>query len=335
MELRNVNKIVLASALITVTVGVGLARLPAFRLSTNPTGDARISEALRAGARTGHHHLAAFVLVDGDVCFGGLGADETSEFEIGSITKVFNGELLDQAVERDELTYSTTVAEILGERAEGSMLADVTLLELATHTSGLPRLGKQKPRNILAALIGRNPDVGQTRDFVIDSALSARLKDRGKENYSNLGHAFLGQLLAESAGVSYAELIQRDIFTPLGMTDSYVALPGTVGPDAPRGVGGFGLPVQPWESDGPAPAGAIRSTPRDMVKFAQAIVDKQTPNPVWALNDDYFWHNGSTFGFADELRIYPERRAAIYAAGDTCAEINTVIEALQQSVWHE
>lgn len=335
MKLQNRVKLAIVGASIAISAAIGLAVLPVSRLSTNPTGDTTIWKALRTGAQNGHHNLVAFVVVDGNVRFGGLGADETTEFEIGSITKVFNGELLDQAVERRQLSYHTTVADIFGKRAEGSEVANITLLELATHTSGLPRLGKQKLRNIFAGLVGLNPYVDESRDFVIDSALAAQLKGRGEENYSNLGHALLGHLLAKSAGLSYAELVQRDIFTPLGMVDSYVALPGTVGPDAPRGVWGLGLSVQPWEMDGYAPAGAIRSTPRDMAKFAQAIVDKREPNPAWIRNEEYFFHVGATYGFTNELRIYPKQRVALYLAGDTGAGVGTVIDAVSAAALQE
>ncbi|WIM68057.1 serine hydrolase domain-containing protein [Corynebacterium breve] len=306
---------------------------PPARLSTTRTGEPEIAELLRKHAGWGHNNLSAFILVDGRVRYGGLGSDQATEFEIASVTKTFNGELLDQAVERGDVAYTTTVADIIGERAVDSELADVTLEELATHTAGLPRLGKTKLRNAVAMVIGANPYVGEDTDYVMDQALRAKLTDRGTENYSNLGHAVLGHLLAENAQLAYPELLQRDILTPLEMHSTYVALPGTVGPEAPRGVWASGRSVEAWEQEGYAPAGALRSTPEDMAKYAQAIVDKHDPNAVWVKEDNgTFWHNGASFGFTNDLIIDPASGTAVYVAGDTGSRVNYLAEDLLKAV---
>ncbi|WP_169332163.1 serine hydrolase domain-containing protein [Corynebacterium lubricantis] len=288
------------------------------RLSTTPTGDPTISSFLAENAKLGFHNLSAFVLRDDEVRYGGLGSDETTEFEIGSITKTFNGELLDQAVTRHELTYKTTVGEILGERAADSELKTVTVDELVRHTSGLPTLPNMPLHSELAALKLQNPYAGITVDDLISQALSTPLKNRGEMAYSNLGHALLGQLVAIRAGLSYADLLQRDILTPLEMDDTYVAATGTVKPEAPRGKKWWGGYYEAWEMDGYQPAGAIRSTPIDLAKYARAIVDEQEPNAAWVQESDgSFWHNGGTFGFSSKLIVYPAERLAVFLVGDT------------------
>ena len=85
------------------TGGISAVLAAALMLSTGPrdisvasehTGDTEISSALEHLAENGHHNLAAFTYDDGEARFGGLGADEHTEFEIGSITKTFNAELV-------------------------------------------------------------------------------------------------------------------------------------------------------------------------------------------------------------------------------------------------
>jgi CubicO group peptidase (beta-lactamase class C family) len=69
----------------------------------------------------------------------GIGAETGDRFEIGSITKGLTGMLLADAIDRGDATLRSTVVDLVAEVA-GTPLADVSLLELATHTSGLPRM---------------------------------------------------------------------------------------------------------------------------------------------------------------------------------------------------
>lgn len=192
-------------------------------LSQVQTGDRRLAGVLAAlVAEAGDnayplHNIATFVFEDGKALFAGLGADEHTEFEIGSVTKTFNADLLEQAIELGEATPGTTVEEVFGERVSGTPVSPVTLEELANHTSGLPRTGKQKLSNKVRAVLGLNPDVGITVDDVVDQAVAAQVEGRGTENYSNLGHDLLGLLLAESAGTNYPGLIKQRVLNPLGM----------------------------------------------------------------------------------------------------------------------
>src|SRR5579862_4159035 len=66
--------------------------------------------------------------------FGGVGAD--SVFQIGSVTKAFTGLLLADSAARGEVNLSDPGTDYLPAASPGQ----VTLVELATHTSGLPRL---------------------------------------------------------------------------------------------------------------------------------------------------------------------------------------------------
>src|ERR1051326_613624 len=66
--------------------------------------------------------------------------DGNSLFQIGSVAKVFVAMLLAQSVEEGQLHYEDTVRSILPTNIVVSADAGrVTLYELATHTSGLPR----------------------------------------------------------------------------------------------------------------------------------------------------------------------------------------------------
>src|SRR5699024_9318819 len=121
------------------------------------------------------------------------GADENTEVEIGSVTKTFTTELLRQQVESGDIDLQTTVGDII--EVEGSEVSDVTMVELANHTSGLPRLDKDN-LGLVRTIFTEHPYAGITQDDVFDAARNASLSDGGEQSYSNFGAALLGQLLA-------------------------------------------------------------------------------------------------------------------------------------------
>lgn len=316
---------------------IAAAIAAALMLSTGPrdisvasehTGDAEISSALEHLAEDGHRNLAAFTYDDGEVRFGGLGADEHNDFEIGSITKTFNAELVRQFIDAGELSLDTQVQELID--VPSAPVADVTIEELLNHTSGLAPTESLSLADMFVANIrdGGNPYRRDTPQDVLDAAGSAELNNRGEEQYSNYGHALLGQLLAIHAGVPYDELLCTRIFEPAGMTSTYVAMPGTVD-DAPTGLAANGHPAGPWDMDGWAPAGAIRSTAADMAKYVEWVSLHGMPDYGWSSLDEdgeeITFHNGGTGGFRTMLVWDPEDDSrATFVAGDTEAWVDAL-----------
>ncbi|AKK02916.1 serine hydrolase domain-containing protein [Corynebacterium epidermidicanis] len=289
------------------------------RLSSRPTGNAELATAIKSNAPKGAHEVAGFVYTPEQTSFAGLGADENTEVEIGSVTKTFTAELLRQAVERGEVTLDTKVKDIID--PHGAAIGEATLAELANHTAGLPRNPGLDP---LALVVERNPYAKVSRDDVINLALEAKLKNQGTRTYSNLGVAFLGQLLAKKSGRSWEDMVQEDILTPLNMRDTYVAKPGTTAqhPTASHGLNSRGRAAAKWEMDGYAPAGAIRSTPADMAKFVAHVHDHGVPEFAWRHDDDSIWHNGGTGGYSTMLVFTPDQQKAAFVVTDTTASVN-------------
>ena len=318
--MRYLIAIAVGLAVTAAAVLLGPARITP---STQHTGDPTLAATLAEHATTGHHRLAAFTIDGGETTFAGLGADEHDEFEIGSVTKTFTaGILADRGLEE------TTVGEIID--ASGSDIADITLRELADHTSGLPRLaGLPWWTMFTTAVTGGNPYAGITRENVIDAALGAPLSDRGEYSYSNLGSALLGQLLAIEADTTYEQLLAGRYLEPLDMADTYPMADGSVSPDAPRGLLSTGDRAEPWEMGGYLPAGGLRSTPADMARYATRLLEDGVPDLAWGVDDDGTRrHNGGTYGFSTTLLVNPETGRAVFVAGDTEHDVETVADAL-------
>jgi D-alanyl-D-alanine-carboxypeptidase/D-alanyl-D-alanine-endopeptidase len=194
-------------------------------------------------------------------------------FEIGSISKVFTGLLLANAVESGKLRLDTTLAELLGPRQKFAdpKVGKITLRQLATHTSGLPRL----PDNM-----GPNPDDADDPYAAYDRkqarAYLTKVKLAGDPpypaSYSNFSMGLLGDLLAEAAGKTWEELVKEKITGPLGMPDTVVVLsPEQQTRLAPPYAGKE--PGHNWTFQAMAGAGALRSSAADMLRFGEALIE--------------------------------------------------------------
>lgn len=251
------------------------------------------------------------------------------------VTKALTGMMLADAIERGELSMDSTAAELLP-TLDCTRAATVTVRELCTHTSGLPRLPvdpRTAARVAMFAFVGLDPYRGTTASRVIALAGRQRLRRRGQAAYSNLGAALLGQILAGRAGCSFPDLLRARVFIPLGMSSAAVA---TRQQKAAPGWSATGLPRAPWGQDGYAPAGGVIATIGDMARLLTAILDRTAPGygsltPVpdvettrpnrrsgmfWMIDslpseNAMIWHNGATGGYSAFLAIFPETRQAV------------------------
>ncbi|MBU5654146.1 beta-lactamase family protein [Corynebacterium aurimucosum] len=326
--MRRISLAVIAAiAVATVLLITGPQRIA---LAKDKTGDETLAAQLEEHSEPGFHNLTAFTLKDGKATFAGLGSDEHTEVEIGSVTKMFTGELTHQLVEEGKLKPDTTVGEVLD--VGNAPVADVTVRELLDHTSGLPRLASASLLSSLAlGVTGSNPYEGETVEDIMAAATKAELKGRGEESYSNLGYGLLGNMLETVAGQPYEQMLKERIFEPAGMTETYLMMPGSVPDDAPRGLTPTGRHAEPWEMDGSAPAGAIRSTASDMAKFAEWFMDNGDIAYGWQPPSEDkagYWHNGGTYGYSTMLIIDPATKRATFANNDSLAGTENLAQAL-------
>src|SRR5262245_10769648 len=149
--------------------------------------------------------------------------DGTTIYEIGSVTKVFTGLLLAEAVTRGEVTLDTPLSKLLPSDVKPPKHDDqeITLEELATHFSGLPKLPANMPADTFA-----NPyaDYGRDKLFAFLNGYRLARTPGTAFEYSNLGAGLLGTLLSDKAGSTYEDLLRRRITAPLAMTNTTIAL---------------------------------------------------------------------------------------------------------------
>ena len=262
--------------------------------------------------------------------------DGDTIFEIGSITKVFTSLLLADAVRRGEVALSDPVAKYLPPEVKMPERGRaITLQDLATHTSGLPRMPDNfQPKD------PANPYADYSTDQMYQFLSRYQLtRDPGATvEYSNFGAGLLGHVLARRAGMDYETLVRTRVTGPLGMRHTAIALSPEMQARLAPGHSPALEPVPNWDLPTFAGAGALRSSTNDMLTFLAAALGygsspldsafatmlsiRPPPSstaPDTALGWQIFkgketeviWHNGGTGGYRTWVGYEPRSRTGV------------------------
>lgn len=275
--------------------------------------------------------------------------DSNTIFEIGSISKVFTTELAEILSQKGMIDWNASINNYLPENLRGKQYENTTLLHLATHTSGFPRL----PESLLSKMTDEcNPYASLTMaDFeaYIKNPTDKKQPDTKVSDYSNVGNGLLGHILEWASGKSFDSLLHEEIISKLAMTST-----GLNVKDSTRFATGYdvkGNKTCHWDLPIMYSAGAIRSDMVDMVKFAKANlhgelknVFKETQKPQydlpvgkgWQIDKTMnaiipigttVWHNGGTGGFSSYIGFSANDNIAIIILANQ-GEVNEKIESI-------
>ena len=271
---------------------------------------------------------------------GGQTPDEETVYEIGSISKVFTGILLADAVTRDLVTLDDTVQQHYEEEFELPSFEDqpIRLWHLSTHSSGLPRM----PSNFKPA----NPE-SPYADYTVELMYEGleRYKPRRapgeKYAYSNLGVGLLGSLLAKVQESDYPSILRTRITEPLGLEDTSIELSERMLEHLAPGYDVDRRKAPNWDMLAFTGAGGIRSNVRDMLRFGRACLHPEEGPLEEALNLSMLvrhreakgvaiglgwhassaeatrWHNGQTGGYHAYFAIWPQSDVAVVLLSNT------------------
>ena len=277
-----------------------------------------------------------------------LGVD--TFFEIGSITKVFTNILLADMVIKGEVALDDPVAKYVPSTVTvpGRNGKSITLLDLATASSGLPSLPENfKPADVC------NPyaDYTVTQLYAFLTSHTLRRDPGAQYEYSNVGMGLLGHALALRAGKPYEALLRERVLEPLGMRDTYIVMS-----DAQKARCAVPHDVDldetcAWDLPTLAGAGALRSTTNDMLRFADAVTHRESgplgkaitmsieprrPTTIlgtrialgWHVREkdgkQIVWHNGGTGGFRTFFGFDPATGASSIVWSNTSAGVDDI-----------
>jgi CubicO group peptidase (beta-lactamase class C family) len=275
--------------------------------------------------------------------------DGDTLFEIGSITKVFTALLLADMAQRGEVKLDDPIAKYVPSTAKIPQRdgRQITLVDLATHTSGLPRMPANfNPKD------PANPYIDYTDDQLYAFLSSYELtRDIGvKFVYSNLGFGLLGQGLARRNGTDYETLVETRICEPLGMKSTRIKLTPEMEQRFAAGHSADLVTVSRWDLTSLAGAGALRSSANDMLKFLAAAMGYTYTNLApafktmlsvkrptgqafldsalgWVVDTrgggEIIWKNGGTGGYRTFIGYSPRTGVGIVALSNTSTPAGT------------
>ena len=190
-------------------------------------------------------------------------------FDIASVTKTFTGLLLQDMIERGDMKLDDPVAKYLPASVKMPTRngKEITLLHLATHTSGLPGV----PDN-LDPKRADNPYADYTVEklYAFLSGYKMTRDPGAKFEYSGLGMRLLGQAIALKAGTNYESLVVDRICRPLKMDSTRITLTPELKARFAQGHNQLGYAVSSMDYGALMGGAALRSTVNDLLKYVSA-----------------------------------------------------------------
>ena len=256
-----------------------------------------------------------------------------TEFEIGSITKVFTTTLLAIYAQRQSIRLDAPLQNYVprGVTVPSFGARQITLVDLATHTSGLPR---QPPM--------QGDSYSDAEMFAFLASYRLPRAPGTQFEYSNLGVALLAHALAQASGTPWPQMAQQEITARLGMPDTRLKLDDEERARLAIGYNRAGQRAKENMPTWPAfnGAGALFSTASDMQRFLawnmgeikgalpNGLLDElhksrfALPRPgagvglAWQIAPlgpglSVVWKNGGTLGYSSYIGFVPGARSGI------------------------
>lgn len=262
----------------------------------------------------------------------------STKFRLASVSKQFTAMLTMQLVSQGQLELDTPVSTYLPDYPR-KVADSITVHHLLTHTSGLPNYTSFPDyRDIMRK--GASPE--ELVKFFADSTLQFHPGERF--SYSNSGYALLGYIMETITGESYADLLNKQIFEPLGMHNSGYAVGGEIIRNMASGYNNNGtrlLNSSYINLSAAYTAGGIYSTVEDMFLWDQALYNEsilpkkyrdmlfEKHTPAWGEHYGYgwimedrligntneriaaIWHDGVINGFTSLILRIPSTQSSV------------------------
>lgn len=155
-----------------------------------------------------------------------------ARFNLCSISKVFTSTAILQLRDKGKLSLDDRLSKYFPD----FQFPDITLRQLLAHTSGLPDFAIWEDR------VGKDSSVVLTTNRDLLPAIQAwkgglRFKPGTQYQYCNVGYQLLALVIEKVTGASLSAYLDRYIFKPSGMNDTYLSVyPDRIWQHDPRAV---------------------------------------------------------------------------------------------------
>lgn len=197
-------------------------------------------------------------------------------FRTGSLTKQFTSAAVMKLIEEGKVRLDAPLSQYLPDyRGPG---ARVTVHQLLNHTSGIPSYTGMEEFWERSRL-----DLTHEQMFELFADDSLDFEPGSRFSYNNSGYYLLGVLIEKVTGEGYAEHLRRTLWEPLGLTQTVYCDQETIIPHRVQGYAmeeGTLINAPPLSMNPPGAAGALCSTPRDLVRWTRALVSGRVVSPA-------------------------------------------------------
>ena len=284
-------------------------------------------------------------------------------FQIASVSKLFTASLLQILCDEGALRMDATLAELIGDSMALSPAAQqVTLKQLATHTSGFPSFPKSHVIKAIE-LAGKenlmHPYSHLGPKYIFDYLETTEDKrEPGRFEYSNFGMGLLGHVLELVTKKSLESLAAEKLFAPLDMRNTAISLTPEMKEHLAQGYTASRQPSPIWTFSALAGAGAFNSNAEDMMKFVRANIEdgsnmsrtlKKMHEPQFGGDtgigwlqpmflDRFFgnktvvWHNGIVGGYVSYVSVDIKNKTGIVVLFNKAVDVRMLGMALTRQV---
>lgn len=305
---------------------------------------ASINEELEKTFKPNEPGASVIAVKDGQVVFRkgygmanlelGVAIEPDMIFRIGSVTKQFTAVSILMLMEQGKLNLTDEITKFLPDYpTQGHK---ITIEHLLTHTSGI-----KSYTSLPEWLPLWRKDMTMTELIDLFKNKPMEFAPGDSWNYNNSAFVLLGAIIEKISGQSYGDFVEKNIFTPLGMKQSFYDNTQRVIPRRAAGYSKNGsgyANAQYLSMSQPHAAGSLMSTVDDLAKwdaalYTEKLVKQESLKKAWTpfvLNNGkatkygYGWgintlqgekvitHGGGINGFTCDVIRLPESK--IYVA---------------------
>jgi CubicO group peptidase (beta-lactamase class C family) len=251
-------------------------------------------------------------------------ANIKTKYRIGSISKIFTGVILFQLIEEGKITLETTLDKYYPQLPNASK---ITIGQMLSHHSGLFNITSDPA--FLSYMT-----TPQTHEQLVAkmAALTPKFEPGAKYEYSNTNFILLSYIIEKITNKPYAEVVKQRVCSKIELKDTYYgAKINTANNEAlSLNFADSWKELPQTDMSIPSGAGAMVSTPADLVKFIEALfagklVSNASLEQMKPLKENYgmamhkvlfddkigYGHGGAIDGFRSELAYFPQENLTI------------------------
>jgi D-alanyl-D-alanine carboxypeptidase len=246
----------------------------------------------------------------------GVSIEPHMVFRLGSITKQFTSVSILMLYEQGKLSLDDDLTRFLPDYP--TQAHHISVEHLLTHTSGIKSytsLPEWQP------LMRKDLTLEELIDLFKNQPME--FAPGTKFNYNNSGYVLLGAIIEKVSGMTYEEFLQKNIFDPLGMKDSYYDNPNRIIPGRASGYKPTG--EDDYENADylsmtqPYAAGSLASNVDDMAKWDEALyteklLKQETLQKAWT---PYTLKDGTStgYGYGWAVSHFQDHHMVIHGGG--------------------